>query len=361
MIFALSITVLFAAAGLAFDVGRFYSERRFLQNAADAAALAAANSLIRGDTIAQADAEARDILDPQLPVRARAASRPSLPPVTRGLRRAATPATPSYLLNGILLPGRERTRPERPGRGPELARLHVRPGRRARPEHDRRPGPRRVDGERPADRRPPLHQRPRSDRPARPSPCDGNTSEFQDLVATADTACLGTETNRDPADRPDAGHGLRLAQPEQRPGPSRPDHPLIGQGAQSSNTSSFRGFVALDIRNFQSSVVERRSTTASRPGRTPTRWPTRGRLDRRRLPRPRLPAGHRAARSGRPGRDPRRQQVRDHHLRDRRPVRARRRGPVRRLLRHGHDDPGLHDERPDDGQRSGRPRTATAR
>ena len=36
VIFALSITVLFGAAGLAFDIGRFYSERRFLQNAADA-------------------------------------------------------------------------------------------------------------------------------------------------------------------------------------------------------------------------------------------------------------------------------------------------------------------------------------
>ena len=55
---SLSITVLFAAAGLAFDIGRFYSERRFLQNAADAAALAAANALIRGDTDAQATREA---------------------------------------------------------------------------------------------------------------------------------------------------------------------------------------------------------------------------------------------------------------------------------------------------------------
>jgi uncharacterized membrane protein len=39
---------LMAAAGLAFDVGRFYSERRYLQNAADAGALAVANALIRG-------------------------------------------------------------------------------------------------------------------------------------------------------------------------------------------------------------------------------------------------------------------------------------------------------------------------
>lgn len=62
VIFALALAVLLGAAGLAFDVGRFYSERRFLQNAADAGALAAANALIRGDTVAEADAEARTIL-----------------------------------------------------------------------------------------------------------------------------------------------------------------------------------------------------------------------------------------------------------------------------------------------------------
>jgi len=46
VLFALGITVLFAAAGMAFDVGRFYSERRFLQNAADAAALAGASGML---------------------------------------------------------------------------------------------------------------------------------------------------------------------------------------------------------------------------------------------------------------------------------------------------------------------------
>ena len=38
-------------AGLAFDIGRFYSEKRFLQNAADSGALAVANALIRGETV----------------------------------------------------------------------------------------------------------------------------------------------------------------------------------------------------------------------------------------------------------------------------------------------------------------------
>jgi Flp pilus assembly protein TadG len=62
VLFALSIIVLFSFAGLAFDVGRFYSEKRFLQNAADAAALAAANALTRGATNAEAITEARAIL-----------------------------------------------------------------------------------------------------------------------------------------------------------------------------------------------------------------------------------------------------------------------------------------------------------
>ena len=62
VLFLLSITALFAAAGLAFDVGRFYVERRFLQNAADAAALAAANTLISGRTEAEARAEAIAVL-----------------------------------------------------------------------------------------------------------------------------------------------------------------------------------------------------------------------------------------------------------------------------------------------------------
>jgi len=59
VLFALSLVAILAFAGLAFDIGRFYGERRFLQNAADAAALAAANALIRGGTTADADADAR--------------------------------------------------------------------------------------------------------------------------------------------------------------------------------------------------------------------------------------------------------------------------------------------------------------
>src|SRR6476620_8642858 len=62
VLFAMSMVVIMAAAGLAIDIGRFYSEKRFLQNAADAGALAVANALIRGETTTDADAEGRDVL-----------------------------------------------------------------------------------------------------------------------------------------------------------------------------------------------------------------------------------------------------------------------------------------------------------
>ena len=62
VIFVLSLTAIFAAAGLAIDIGRLYMERRFLENAADAAALAAANSLIRGNTDDNARSDAMAVL-----------------------------------------------------------------------------------------------------------------------------------------------------------------------------------------------------------------------------------------------------------------------------------------------------------
>ena len=101
VIFALSITVLFAAAGLAFDIGRFYVEKRFLQNAADAAALAAANAIIQGRTEAEADTIARAVLaanfarDPNGVV-------PALPPTTPTYQSGYA-GNPSYLTNGILI------------------------------------------------------------------------------------------------------------------------------------------------------------------------------------------------------------------------------------------------------------------
>ena len=58
--FALSLVVLLGIAALAIDVGRLYGERRRMQNAADAAALAGAHELCQGRPDADAIAMAND-------------------------------------------------------------------------------------------------------------------------------------------------------------------------------------------------------------------------------------------------------------------------------------------------------------
>lgn len=64
VIFALSIVFLLGMAGVAIDAGRFVTQRRFLQNAADAAALAAANTVVQqaSATVATVEQAARDNL-----------------------------------------------------------------------------------------------------------------------------------------------------------------------------------------------------------------------------------------------------------------------------------------------------------
>ena len=105
VIFALSITAIFAAAGLAFDIGRFYAERRFLQNSADAAALAAANALIQGHSQTEADTIARAVLASNFS-HAPNGITPSLPPATPEYESGHA-GDPLYLTNGILFSGAE--------------------------------------------------------------------------------------------------------------------------------------------------------------------------------------------------------------------------------------------------------------
>ena len=61
VLFAILITILLAFAGLTVDVGRQVAERRHVQPAAAAAALAACRSLIAGDTDATAAAVAQQV------------------------------------------------------------------------------------------------------------------------------------------------------------------------------------------------------------------------------------------------------------------------------------------------------------
>ena len=242
VIFAVSITVLFAAAGLAFDIGRFYSERRFLQNAADAAALAAASALIRGETTAQADAEARDILTRNF-ASSPSGVTPALPPTTP-VYATGHSGDPSYLINGILINGNDI-------RVAVQNTLGYTFGRVVGLDQNTIGGQARVDTN---GYGLPIAVRHYLNAPGPTtgavSPCDGDTHDFQDLVSTADTSCLGTVSNGGLRTTPSVGMAFDPLNPNNDPSHHGPIIQLVGQGAQASNSSSFRGFVTLDIRDF---------------------------------------------------------------------------------------------------------------
>ncbi len=243
VVFALGLTALLTAAGVAVDIGRFYSERRFLQNAADSAVLAAANALIRGDSDVNARIAAENTLtqnfgaDPNGIV-------PSLPPATP-VYEAGHSGDPSYLSEGILISGGtvrvalQNSINYTFGRVIGLGNQPI--GARAMsllqgdllPIAVRRfvntPGP----------------------NASATYPCSDNPSWFTDYFATAATSCLGNETDASLRSAPNAGAAFNGADPGADITNHGPILAILGQGAQPGNGADFRGFVALDIRNFQ--------------------------------------------------------------------------------------------------------------
>jgi Flp pilus assembly protein TadG len=242
VIFALALVALTAAAGLAIDIGRFYSEKRFLQNAADAGALAVANALIRGESTTDAEAEGRDVLARNLL---------GSPTGTTAVV-AITPqyasghaGDPVYLTSGILISGGDIRVAVRSdvsytfGRVIGLGTAVVGGTARVNTIGDLLP----------------IAVRHYINAPGpfagAVAPCDGNTNHFQDFVATANTSCLGSATDASLRATPNPGSAYNAAAPDDDPVNHGPILELVGQGATPSNAASFRGFVALDIRNFQ--------------------------------------------------------------------------------------------------------------
>jgi Flp pilus assembly protein TadG len=242
VLFAVSMVGIMAAAGLAFDIGRFYSEKRFLQNAADAGALAVANALIRGESATDAEAEGRDVLARNL----------LASPTGTVASVAVTPeyetghsGESDYLKSGVLISGGDIRVAVRSdvtytfGRAIGLASAVVGGKARVKSVGDLLP----------------IAVRHYINAPGpfagAVAPCDGNTNQFQDLVATADTACLGSTTDASLRSTPSPGSAFNAAAPDDDPVNHGPIISLVGQGATPSNAANFRGFVALDIRNFQ--------------------------------------------------------------------------------------------------------------
>jgi Flp pilus assembly protein TadG len=243
VIVVFAMVAIMAGAGLAFDVGRFYSERRFLQNAADAGALAVAVALIRGSSTAIAEAEGREVLTRNLlgSPTGSAATVAVTPEYEVGY-----PGDPTRLISGILMTGSDVRVAVKSdvtytfGRAVGFGSNTISAQARVRTVGDLLPIAVRHYVNAPGPYAGAV------------SPCDGNPNHFQDLVATANTSCLGSATDASLRGTPNAGAAFDPGNPGSDPANHGPIIALVGQGATPSNGASFRGFVALDIRNFQS-------------------------------------------------------------------------------------------------------------
>jgi Putative Flp pilus-assembly TadE/G-like len=243
VIVVVALAGLFAAAGLAFDIGRFYSERRFVQNSADAAALAAANALIRGENASQADVRAREILTINFAHSPSGVS-PALPPSTP-VYQSGHAGEPAYLINGILITGQE-------VRVAVQSQVGYTFGRIVGLTSNTITGQARVVLQ---GRLLPIAVRnfinPSGPNAGATTPCSDDRRRFMDFFATADTSCLGTDSDDSLRTEASAGNAFDPSNPGSDPSHHGPVIEMLGQGAQPNNGADFRGFLALDIRNFQ--------------------------------------------------------------------------------------------------------------
>jgi len=238
---AIMLTVLLAMASVAVDMGRFVGEKRFLQNAADAATLAASFALAQGRPPAEAEVAARLTLTQHF-AKEPTGNPPSQPSATP-VYDTACGTTPNCLIEGILINGADVrvalqndvnfTFAQVVGMNDQTiaarARAGLTPGGGLVPiavrEFIQPPGP----------------------HPGATTPCpayDPKKPIFTAVFATAATACRGSDT--DATGRVDAS----VATPGQ-------SVEIVGSGAESFNAKDFDGIVMLDIRNFESATSRR--------------------------------------------------------------------------------------------------------
>jgi hypothetical protein len=227
VIFALFLVVLMGFVGVAIDIGRQNAEQRHIQTAADAAALAVCKALVDGASDNAAATEGRSVAQINIE-RSPVNAAPLIAPDAARQYEDGHAGDPAYLTSGILISSTTVRVAISSAVDTTLARVigiqSLNTSARARCEL--RGGPavpivaRRYD--------------------AAPGPGSG----FTDFLATSGTSGSGAV---------DAfsvlGYGGRTPASEADPGPA---FDLYGPGAKAANSSSFRGFVALDVRNFQS-------------------------------------------------------------------------------------------------------------
>ena len=228
VLFAILIVVLLAFAGLTIDIGRQVAERRHVQTAADAAALAACRALIDGDTDAAAATEAQLVALANLqgsPAAARATI--DSPPTYEDLDGSGA-IDAHELVSGIVVAGTSVRVAIFSTVDTLLARVvgvtTLNTGAGARCELQGSPAV-------------PIVARRYSNPP-------GPGNGFVDHLATLATSGSGEVSDVDPRAydvRIPAGEGPLMG----------PEFSIYGNESKAHNDSSFRGFVALDVRNFE--------------------------------------------------------------------------------------------------------------
>jgi Flp pilus assembly protein TadG len=226
---ALALTTLLVFAGLAIDVGRQVAEQRHVQTAADAAALAACRALIAGDSDASAAAQARTIGEVNL-VASPAAGNASIAPDVARVYESGHAGDPAFLLSGIIVSGTTVRVAIESHVDAVLARLVGVPNLQAIGRaHCRLQGGPAV----------PIVARRYEGPP-------GPAGDFVDRLATSGTAGLGAVDGLSVL-----GYDVRTPASELDPGPL---FEFYGPNSKANNDSDFRGFIALDVRNFQSTT-----------------------------------------------------------------------------------------------------------
>jgi hypothetical protein len=232
VMFAVLLVVLLGFAGLAIDIGRQNAEQRHIQTAADAAALAACRALIDGASDAAAATAARNVARINIE-RSPAGASAQIAPDDARVYQDGHAGDPAYLASGIIVSGTNVRVAIWSTLETALARVvgvsTLDTSARARCQLQGGPAI-------------PIVAR-------RYAAAPGPGSGFTDFLATAATSMDGKE---DPFSV--VGYDVRTPASEAWPGVP---FELYGPGAKSSNEAAFRGFVALDVRNFQSETSRR--------------------------------------------------------------------------------------------------------
>ena len=229
VLFAILITILLAFAGVTIDIGRQVAERRHVQTAADAGALAACRSLIAGETDGTAAAAALQVTLANLQGSPAAATATVDSPPTYADEDGDGSIEAHELTSGIVVAGTTVRVAVSSTVSTTLARVvgigTLETGARARCDLQGGPAV-------------PIVAR----RYANPT---GPGGGFVDHVATAATSGTGKVDTLDPRGYDGVA---RTAASEGAPGPV---FSIYGNESKAHNDSSFRGFVALDVRDFE--------------------------------------------------------------------------------------------------------------